>query len=187
MFAESMEKMNNQPVQKNIETLLKSQEDFDKLENWLEPMIGKEPAEQCVFVLRSMAEMDFGNQCKEATKEFGARLLQQFGGEESFFELVPSANFYDAKSNKPLMNVGYRGDFHSVGVLEFKPENKEPFSLIFDLTYGTISSESKNEAIMAINCPGTKEKAVSALGQQYGGSWEIEFKLDKKTGNFVFL
>jgi hypothetical protein len=172
---------------KQLEISLKSEKDFSNLENWLQPLIGAEEAAQCVFALRSMAGEDFANRCKDATKEFGRRLAEHFGGEESFFDIAPSANFYETRSNSPLAKVGYhRGDYHSVGLLEFKPSKGQTFALTFDLTYDDVSSKSKRGAILILYSQGTREQAMNMLKDHYGGLWKIEFAFDKKTDNFVF-
>ncbi len=171
---------------RQIEIPLNSEDGLARLENWLKEIISEDEAEQCVFVLRSMVDMDFVNQCQEATGEFGKRLTEQFGEEESFFEISPSTNFSDVRSRYRLSKTNYRGDYHSVGLLEFNPKNKETFSLIFDLTYGNVAGEGKRKDIFVIYSPGKREQAAGVLKNKYGGSWETAMELNKKTGKLVF-
>lgn len=167
------------PSKKELEIPLESEENFIRLENWLQNIIGKEEAGQCVFVLRSMAEMDFINQCQKKTQEFGKRLSEQFGGEESFFDLVPSANFYDVRSYRHKA-------YHSVGLLEFNSPNKQPSFLIFDLAYGTVSGKGRRKDILVLYASGPKEQAMEKLkDHRFGGSWKIDLKFNKRTGQFV--
>lgn len=169
-----------------MEASLDSEEELSRLENWLRNFLGTDEAEQCVFVLKSMAQDSFANHCQEATTEFGKNLAEHFGGEESFFEISPSADFCDARSNGYLSKVNYTDDYHSVGILEFNSKNNQPSSLIFDLTYGNVVRKGKRKNILVIYSPGAKTNALETLKNTYGGSWEISMEFNKKTGNFVF-
>lgn len=167
-----------------LEVSLESKEDLKKLENWLKIHINEEESEQLIHVLRSMAEDDYVNQCKEATKSFGKELARNFGGEESFFDITGSVEFIDARSDSPLNQIGYSGDYHSVAVLEFSPENRQPFSLIFDLTYSTVSSDS--DGILTLHSPGNSDQAMNTLNNHYGGYWKKELIFNKEKGTFVY-
>jgi len=174
------------PKVSKFEFFLNSEQGFKDLEKLLTPLLGEEGAEQCAFVLRSMAEKDFTNHCEKATQEFGRELNRRFGEEESFFELVPPVNFSDVRNSSPLEKIGYRGGYHSVGLLEFNPENKQAFSLALDLTYGDVAVEKRSGLALALYCPGTGKQALEMLKNHYGGSWRKELMLNKKTGQFVF-
>lgn len=172
---------------KKIETPLNSEEGLAKLENWLKNILSPDEAEQCIFVLRSMADMILVNQCQKATKEFGTRLAEKFGDEESFFEISPSTTFSDIRSLGHLSKVHYRGDYHSVSLLEFHPIDKKEFSIIFDLSYGKIAGEGRTENIQAIYLPGDRAASLKVLKDNYGGSWEASYEFDKNKGCFVFI
>ncbi|HBP01516.1 MAG: hypothetical protein UY41_C0028G0003 [Candidatus Moranbacteria bacterium GW2011_GWE1_49_15] len=174
------------PKHEEFEFSLGKQEDLEKLESWLGGKIGTEEAAQCVFVLRSMAAEDFVNHCNDATKEFGIKLSQKFGGEESFFDLVPDAAYSDAKSRTPLAKIGYRkGDFHSVGLLEMNLPDERNFTLAFDLTYGDISGKGERDSALVLYSPGGEKRALEGLSGHYGGSWETDFEFDRETGRFI--
>lgn len=177
---------NEKIFQEEMEISLDSEKDLLKMENWLKKLVGDEEAEQCVFVLRSMIEIDFINQCSEATKEFGKRLAERFGEEESFFDLAPDAEFSDVRSSRHLSKTSYRGDYHSVGLLEFKPAEKLPFSLVFDLTYGNVVRRGNRKAVLAIYSQGSRTQALEKLRNHYGGLWEVELEFDKQSEKFVF-
>lgn len=174
---------------KHLEISLKSENDFKKLTDWLTVLINdNESAEQCVFALHSMIESVECNQCDDASKEFGRKLNERFGGEESFFDLAPSASFSIVRSYDPLDKVNYiKAYYHSVGLIEFILKNKEKCSLIFDLTYGKIAGYGRRDEIRVIYSKGTRVDALGSLKKQYGGMWEAEMELDKKSGNFKFL
>ena len=87
---------------------------------------------------------------------------------------------------QPLSKINYRGDYHSVGLLEFSSTDKQPFSVIFDLTYGNVSGKDKRNTIQAFYFSGDREQAAEILKNHYGGSWTVDYELDKKTGNFVY-
>jgi hypothetical protein len=186
MTLETPGKMDSLPIPKQYEVSLDSKKDLENLENQLKSLIGTEEAEQCVFALRSMAEDDFTNHCNDATKEFGRRLATKFGGEESFFELAPDANFSEIRSNQSLDETGYQGDYHSVGLLEFKLKNKSAASLIFDLTYGNVSNKSSNNSALVLYSPTAEKQAIDMLKNRYGGLWKKEFRFDQETGKFIF-
>ena len=188
MFSgESLDK-NISPVPKEMEISLKSEKDIKNLESLLQSLIGSDGADQLIFVLRSMAEEDFVNHCKDATLEFGQRLAKRFGEEESFFEILPVSDLYDARSYKPLDKVGYSKDYHSVVLLRIKPDGKEASSLIFDLTYGSVSSKSeKEDGILVLHSSGTKEQMMDMLNGHYGGLWKAELRFNKKDNHFVFI
>ena len=169
-----------------IEFSLNSDEELKKIEDWLCPLMGDESAEQCVFVLRSMTGDDYRNHCKDATQEFGRRLLERFGNEESFFDLTPSAKYSDVRSHSPLTQIGYSGDYHSVGMLEIKKGENDSSFLIFDLTYGVISGRKNQDDILVMNFEGKKDEAIKALNDHYGGSWNVEFTLAPENSKFVF-
>jgi len=173
--------------QNKIEITLDSEEKFLELEKWLKAFIDQEAAEQCVFVLRSMSRERRPNQCQAATQGFGEKLNERFGDEESFFDLVPDAEFSDVRSHRPLDKVGYYGDFHSVGMLEFSFSNKEEnFSLIFDLTYGTISGKGSRKSMLIMHSAGDRKKSLKELKDIYGGDWKVDYELNKKTNSFTF-
>ncbi|MDH4330270.1 MAG: hypothetical protein OEV93_01840 [Candidatus Moranbacteria bacterium] len=173
-------------LQGRLEISLESEGDFEKLEEWLREIIDTEEAEQCVFVLRSMQGMDFRNQCQDATQKFGTQLNTQFGGEESFFDLVPSAKFSDVRTHSPMDKTGSRDNHHSVALLEMNPDNKEAASLVFDLTYGHASGRGKRNAISVFSLKGDAKQIMEALKDHYGGSWKVNFELNRKTGEYRF-
>ena len=179
------EQKNIPPVLQQKEVSLSSEKDLGKLKKWVQLFLGEEAAEQCAFVLHSLADENFSNDCEQATQEFGRALATRFGGEESFFDLSPYAKFSDARSYKFLSNSGKALDHHSVGLLEFKPPRKSPFSLAFDLTYGDISGSPKKDAISVFHAPGTREQALKLLKNHYGGSWKVQYELNPENGHFV--
>lgn len=173
-----------------LEVSLVSKKDLEKLESWLQPLIGEEAAGQCTFVLQSMADENYRSHCKNATQEFGRRLAERFGDEESFFELAPHAKFSDVKSFSSLDKIGFQKrnpkDYHSVGLLEFDMPKGQSFSLAFDLTYGAVAGKKDQDEISVLYSPGTGKPALEMLLNHYGGSWKRELEFNKKNGKFVF-
>ncbi|MDD5652412.1 MAG: hypothetical protein PHX98_03395 [Candidatus Moranbacteria bacterium] len=161
------------------------EKDYEKLEIWLAPLIGKEGAEQCVFVLKTMEGENFLNHCDEAVKEFGKRLNERLGDEESFFDLCPSARYMTVRSEKSLDKIGYICEHHDIGMLEI-PKNKEREFIVFDLSYGNVMREGRRKAIAVSYFSGERRELLEKIKNKYGGKWEIKFELDKKKGNFVF-
>lgn len=185
MFKETPATADQLPVNNNFELSFNSPENLAELKTWLEPLIGAEGADQCVFVLQAMAAEDYTNQCDKAAAEFGRKLNTRFGDEESFFDLVPEADYYDASSTAPLSGVGYTGKHHSVGLLEIKRDS-EVITLVFDLNYGAISRGTKQETALVIKVNGANAEALKKLADHHGGKWEIDYKLDKATNHLVF-
>jgi len=183
--AEHLGPENIPPPFGQVEVSLTSEEDLKSLENQLNPLLGKDAAEQCVLVLRSMADDDFAIRCHDATHEFGHRLAANFGEEESFFDLAPFAKFSDAKAYRFLSKFGNHENHHSVGLLEFNPPKKPPFSLAFDLAYGNVGGSSKKDAISVFHTPGNRHQALQMLKEHYGGSWKVDYEFHPETGRFV--
>lgn len=167
-----------------LEISIKSEADLQKLTDWLKPLMGDEAAEQCIFVLRTMIEEDYVNRCNDATREFGERLATRYGGEESLVDLVPDVEISDARSYSSLSKIGYRGDHHSVALMELKGE--KPASVIVDLTYGSVASDAEQDTALVLYAPGGTAEAMEKLKETYGGSWQVELKLNSRTGKFVF-
>lgn len=182
---ELYEKKSDSPVEKRLVLSLESEESLNALEIFLKPVIGEEASEQLVFALHAMQDEDFVNHCDEATEALGLKLAANFGDEKSFYELMREANFYHARSVGPLSKMGYLG-WHSVGVLEGKDIKNKNFSLALDLTYGDVSGKNKNSDALALYLSGSKEDMLKKLGDHYGGSWETDYELDKKTRRFMF-
>ena len=174
-----------QPTAEQLEISVTSEKDLDRLRDWLETIIGSEGAEQCVFVLKTMIDEDFRNHCKDATQEFGKRLATRFGEEESFFDLVPDAEFSDVRSYEPLSKVGYRGDYHSVAMLELSQEEKR-VAVLVDLTYSNVASGIEDGTALVLYVPGSADDAMTTLQKKYGGVWKVDLKLNTTTGTFVF-
>jgi hypothetical protein len=174
------------PKIETFETSLSSEKDFEKLESQLQTFLGSEEAAQYVFVLKTITEENYANHCNNATQEFGKGLAKQFGGEESFFELSPESKFSDVRSYTPLNKMGYQGEFHSIGLLEFKNTEQKNSSLIIDLTYGTVSKNVKQEAILVKYISTTGEEVMNILHNHYGGSWKKDLDFNKESGKFVF-
>jgi len=175
------------PTQEKIEFSFDSEESFVRLEQWLKKFLDNEGAEQLVFVLQSMAEESFLNQCQDATQELGKRLAEQFGGEESFFDLVPGAKYSDARASGSLEKIGRHGlDYHSVGLLEMRSNDGKSFAIILDLTFGAVSGKGSRKSVLAMHSLGNREKSLDTLKNNYGGKWEVDYEYDKKTGKFVF-
>jgi hypothetical protein len=188
MHLESLESHGHteeEAVSKSLEISVGSEKDLGELMDWLKPIVGDEGAEQFVFALRTMIGEDYVNHCKDATQEFGKRLATRFGDEESFFDLVPSAEFSDVRSYAPLNKVGSRADYHSVAMIDLQKEHG-PMSVIIDLTYSTVSSDSEQSTALLLQSEGNDEEAMAALQEKYGGAWKVDFKLDTETGTFVF-
>ncbi|OGF20534.1 hypothetical protein A2316_02440 [Candidatus Falkowbacteria bacterium RIFOXYB2_FULL_38_15] len=169
-----------------LEISLTSEKNLETLKRQISPLLGEEATEQCVFVLNSMAADDYRNHCKDATQEFGRKLAENFGGEESFFDLAPPCRYSDTRSNSSLNKVNYSGKYHSVGLIEFKVPDKKPFSIIFDLTYGVVSGNKNQDKILVIQTPESGEKVMEVLKEHYGGKWSRSFFFNKENGNFVF-
>jgi hypothetical protein len=185
MPLDRFEQKNIPPAFEQMEISLSSPEDLAKLENHLLPLLGDDAAEQCVFVLRSMADDITANRCHDATKEFGRGLATSFGDEESFFDLAPDAKFSDTQSQQFLSNSGKALKHHSVGLLEFNPPQGQPFALAFDLTYGEVFGSERKNAISFFHSPGTREQAMQMLKNHYGGSWGVEYEFNPQNGRFV--
>lgn len=185
MPLDRFEQKNIPPVFEQQEISLSKEEDLKNLEDRLQPLLGDEAAEQCVLVLRSMADDDFGIRCHDATHEFGQRLAASFGEEESFFKLAPFANFSDVKSYSPLTKMAGPDKYHSVGMLELKPPERKAFSLAFDLNYRNVSGSPKKDAISFFYTPGTREQALKMLKNHYGGSWRVDYEFNPENGRFV--
>lgn len=171
-------------ITQKIEVSLKSEKDMKRLEDFLKDVFGDEGSEQCVFVLKIIADNDFANHCNEATQAFGKELTRRFGGEESFFDTVNSAEFIDARTYDPMVKKTKKVDFHSVAVIKTSNDSKaETSCVIFDLTYYTVSG---SDGILVINSPGDLNNAMKTLRGYYGGSWKPEFNLNKETGKFLY-
>ena len=187
MFSESLELKDAMIKPKSIEISLNSKEKFKDLENWLNPMLGIEGASQCTFIINSLAKEDFVNHCDKATQTFGKELAEHFGGEESFFDIVPYAEFSDVRSYSQLEKINVSAmRHHSVGLLEINQPGKQPFSLSIDLNYGTVSNRSDQNSILVLYCPETGNSAMNMLKNRYGGSWKKEYIFNKDTNKFIF-
>ncbi len=182
----SPENRDIQSIPQRLEISVTSEKDLHRLTEWLTPLVGEEGAEQCVFALRSMVQEDYTNHCKDATQKFGQRLAEHFGGEESFFDLVPAATFSDVRSYDSLSKVGYRGDYHSVAMIELKPSQKQSASIFVDLTYYTVSNDAKKDGALILYAPGNAQQGLSVLENHYGGKWKIDFRLNVQTSTFTF-
>jgi len=169
------------------ELYLDSEKDLGDFSVWLGKFLDQESTEQCIFVLRSMAEEDFVNQCDEMTKEFGKRLNERFGEEESFFDLVPSASFSDLRSTSRLHKTRYTGDYHDVGLIVIDKEKEKSISLVFDLTYGNVVREGSRKNVLVIGVQGDRKAALNVLNNHYGGKWEVNLEFDKNKGDFTFV
>lgn len=166
-----------------FETCFESEKEFDDFKKIIEPVIGEEGSEKIIFSLKSVMAEDFTNQCNKATQEFGSRLNAKNDENESFFEIDQDANYYDARCDQI---PGYKGDFHSVGLIEIKNENNEKKSLIFDLTYSDLG-KGRRGAILFLLSQGNTAEALEILKKNYKSStWKINFKLDKKKNTFVY-
>ncbi len=186
MSREFSERRQEVVTSQRFEIVLSSEKDCAMLETWLSTLIGTEAAEQCVFAMRSTVQKDFTNHCKDATQELGKALAERFGGEESFFDVVPGASFSDVRSYAPLDKTRYRGDYHSVGLLELVSQHKESFCLIVDLTFYTVSPDVKKNGVLVASTPGGHGEALKMLENEYGGSWKVEFKFNPQKNNFEF-
>lgn len=187
MFQESFESMNMPAKPKSIEISLNSEKKVKDLENWLIPILGAEGASQCVFAINSLAEKDFVNRCDKATQEFGKELAEHFGEEDSFFDLVPHAEFSDVRSYLPPEKINTSPmKYHSLGLLEINQPGKQPMALSIDLTYGTVSNKSNQDSVLILCWPATGDSALDMLRKHYGGSWKKEFLLNKNTKKFIF-
>ena len=170
-------------IHQKIEVNLESEDDLDELKELLLPILGEDGSEQCIFVLKSTASEDYVNQCNKATQGFGKKLNTRFGEEESFFEIMPESEYYDVRSEGPFKD--YKGDFHSVGLLEFDSEEKEKQSLIFDLTYDDLRI-GKEGAVLIVSSTGSKETMLNYLDSRYGGIWKVSFTFDKEKETFFY-
>lgn len=173
------------PLFEQVEISLASEKDLKNLESRLQPLLGKDAAEQCVFVLRSMADENFVNRCQDASKEFGRGLAANFGEEESFFELAPFAKFSVARSSNFVTKGGKSLKNHDVAILELESPQRQPFSLIFDLTYGDVVGSVKKDPISVFYSFRKNKEVMQMLGNHYGGSWKKELEFNPKTGHFV--
>lgn len=176
------------PPQEKLEMTLESEADFEKLEKWLASFMSQDEAGQCVFVLRSISGESFLNQCQDATQTFGRGLAENFGDEESFFEIAKDVRYSDVRTSDPLDKIGRRGlAHHSVGLLELNSKNKSLQSfVVFDLNYGRVAVSGDRKSILVIHSQGDKEQALEKLKNHYGGKWQVNYELDAKNDRFVF-
>jgi hypothetical protein len=165
----------------------RSPRDQKELVRALQSVLGEEGAEQLSFLLNKLSRENFTNQCNKATQALGKSLAENYGGEESFFELIPAANFYDLKSDAPLEKTSYRGDFHSVGVITVPQKEKAPVSIVVDLTYFVVNNEGqKKDPALVMTVSGDLPQACDRLAQEYGGVWKKDYTFNKEKGTFVF-
>ncbi|MDD5489866.1 MAG: hypothetical protein PHP25_04275 [Candidatus Moranbacteria bacterium] len=189
---EYLKPQENQLLSGKMEVSPASKKDLSGLAAGLKHLVGEGAAAQCVFVLQSMAGENYILHCDKAVKEFGRRLTQPLQGKESFLRLSPAAKFSDVKSFSSLDKIGFQKrnsrDFHSIGLLEFETPKGQPFSLAFDLTYGTVAANEKDQdKMLVLYAPGTGNQALETIRRHYGGKWQKELELDPETGNFAAL
>lgn len=185
MFKEKINNPEAKIINEVIDIPLEKENAFEILKKSLVKTFGEEGTDQLIFVLKTEVEKDFVNQCNKATQELGADLLKNFGEEESFFELVPNSKYYDARSEEPLTKLSYRGDFHSVGLIEVDLGEKGRMSLAIDLNFSDLGVSREN-VIRILSSSGNKEDMLNFLKKEYGGKWKLNYYLDKEKGNYIF-
>ncbi|HHD92261.1 MAG TPA: hypothetical protein ENL06_01375, partial [Candidatus Portnoybacteria bacterium] len=75
------------------------QNSLEKARRQLKKIINKEATDQLIFVLSVMKQDSWRNQCDKAVKTLGMNLTEHWGGEESFFDLMPeNVNFVEARA-----------------------------------------------------------------------------------------
>ncbi len=173
-------------AEKKLEINISSEKDLAQVEQLLSPIFGTEAAAQCAFVLSTFATEDYANRCNEATQEFARRLARRYGDEESFFDTAPTTTFIDARTYETLREQGYRGNHHSVALLESKSKNNPPITVIFDLTYYTVAPDAKKESALVLPINGQVAQALQKLKQHYGATWQAEWIFDPKKKTFNF-
>lgn len=152
----------------------------------LEDALNKDAADQLIFVLRTFQKDDFVNHCNIATQTLGERLNTSFGGEGSFFDEAPTYTLFDTRAYGSLEKAGWRGEFHSVGLLTGKNDKKEPYFIIIDLTYSTVHQKyTHQEGALVFAAKGTSSEALRYLHDTYGGVWNTQFIF--KNGQKQFL
>lgn len=117
-------------------------------------------------------------------REKTAAELKEILGEESFFDLAPSTRYRDVRSETTLEKVGYRGLFHSVGMV-CAGDARRPISIIIDLTHFTVDgSHQKERSALVATVAGNEAAALQKLGHIYGGHWTAHFAYDSKKKAF---
>jgi hypothetical protein len=159
---------------------------LEELQKHLEKSINQNAAEQLVFVLKTMREKSFVNQCDRAVKYFGVSLIEHWGGEESFFDLLSSDSEFMELRSEVRLNSNFKNDkYHSIAMISL-PNNKVDY-LIFDLVYGHIAGEGKRKNALFLSYKGESKRAVlDELKKIYGGTWKIINTLDKDKKVFRF-
>ncbi len=187
-FSEFSEVEKEKKIKPELEFSRKSEDGLNDLSKWLSNVINnKEAVEQLVFVLLSLREESFVNQCDEAVKKFGIALAEHWGGEESFFDLLSQeVAFMEIRSTDPLSNKFKRDNYHSIALLEFPSVSGRKFCLAFDLVYGHIAGEGRRESALSLYCNGNAKKALEKIKEYYGGRWKIINTLDKERKTFLF-
>lgn len=165
------------------------QNSLEKARRQLKKIINKEATDQLIFVLSVMKQDSWRNQCDKAVKTLGMNLTEHWGGEESFFDLMPeNVNFVEARAiwtKGKLKNKFKDSKHHSIAVLEF-PKKKENYYLIIDLVHGHISIRDEEENILLLCYKGNKEAVFNKLNEYFGGKWEIATILNKEKKNFKY-
>lgn len=169
-----------------IEVNPEKEKDYQKLEEHLHKIMDAEAAEQFLFVLHRMATYDFINQCKEATRQFGHSLMTRYGGEESFFDLMPEGKYADVRCNTSMEKFSYPGKFHSIGMLHYRNRNQYPHTLFIDLTFGRVAGRQNQEQILVVHVPLPADRAIQELEKVYGGQWHAEYLLSS-SGTFTYI
>lgn len=157
----------------------------------LRQIFGEEGADQLVFVLNTLAAEDaneFFNRCSEAVKQLGRLLKKQFGGDESFFDLVQNSHYFELKGRHLTEKLGYRGDYHSIGAIVLPPTLNVPkgISVAIDFTYSTVNPMAEKPRIIFI-IPGDLKALSTKITAHYGGIWATEFKLEQATGRYTYI
>ncbi|GEM_PF-2461926 len=168
-------------------------ESLKKLAEQLENFMDKEAAEQLIFILKMMATEDYVNQCRLATKALAEKMNERFGGEESFFDLMPpKTRLFDLRSNEGLSKINYQSPSgHSVAGLDFfdnrsASKNKKRF-IIIDPVYGVVNRKVDRDNILLLAGFGNIEEAKKALSEVYGGRWQEAYFFDRKNNKFIFI
>ncbi len=163
---------------------IKNPQDQEKLLTLLRPILGEEASEQFLFTLQTLDVEDKGeyiNHCNKATQKFGEILSTQIGGEESFFDIVPNSEYYDVHGIKLQEKFGYRGSYHSIGMVE-----TQGTTIIIDYTYSTVNKMSPKPRMILI-LQGDEKIIEKKLHEHYGGKWQKTFQFNKQTKKYLYL
>lgn len=171
--------------QKTLLLDIRKATDREIIKRMLGDIMPSEAIEQLLFAFDQLDQVDYTNRCLDATKALAEILNTRFGEEESFFDLIPEANFLDVRSDGPLEKVHYSGKYHDAAILEWRAgKHSVPYALLIDPTYNTVNRMSDKPWLMMTNA-GATDEFLPKVNAHYGGDWRIELRYQKERGIFV--